>query len=316
MDDFLETAKRYRRELLAAYHGYEYVPMGVAHAVPIPVTVGCDYNACLFCDLNQGLPYRVFSREEIQESIRKTAFLHQQDRHPPTTAVLLQGNPFGISADLLLEVAALLRKELPSITAIRCFARSQDVLKKSQAELRQLRAAGYDHLTLGIESGSDTVLAFHHKGVTAAAQEEAMHRLEAADIAYDCYLMLGLGGRVWSEEHIRQTAAQMNRVHPRMLIVVTLVLFKHAPLLRYVRSGTFQRLPPLASMEEECHLLEQLTLNCQYNGSHKTNMFPLRGRLPEQKDLLLGTLQTAIARAKHDPTGLGLAENRRWRHGE
>ena len=51
----METAARFKRELYGEYGSFYYVPMAESRAVQLPVTVGCSYGRCLFCDLNQGM---------------------------------------------------------------------------------------------------------------------------------------------------------------------------------------------------------------------------------------------------------------------
>lgn len=283
--------------------------MGEARSMAVPVTRGCSYNACLYCALNK-YPFQAFSLEQIAENIDKLAFIHSRDRKPLRRAVLLQGNPFVLSTDKLLAIADLLRRALPDLREITSFARADDVLRKTDAELQALRAAGYVHLTLGVESGSDAVLALQHKGVSRTEQKSAMQRLDAADIAYDCYLMLGLGGRDLSQEHIRETASLMNQVHPHMLILVTTVLFPDAELVHLLKAGSFRRLSPRESMEEMALLIRLLDGPLLFNATHKTNLFALKGRLPQQREDLLAKLEVALD--EHRANGQGLRENQRW----
>lgn len=306
--DFIELARQYRRELLAPYGGWHYVPMGSARALMVPITVGCSYNACTFCALNK-YPYQVFSLEEIESNIQKLAFIHSRDRKAQRRAVLLQGNAFALDTERLLDIAALLKKSLPSLREFSAFARADDVLKKSEAELKALREAGYLQLTLGVESGSDAVLSLQHKGVSRADQIEAMRRLDRAGIRYDAYIMLGLGVKELSAEHIDATASLINSVHPGMLIVVTTVLFPDAELVNLVRSGDFTRLKPRESLEEMYRLLSLLEGSFIFNASHKTNHLAIKGQLPSQKNELLQKLEEAILRHK----GSELSDNLRWR---
>lgn len=283
--------------------------MGEAYSLPLPVTLGCDYNACLFCDLNRTAYYE-FSREEIQSFIDKLTFIHQYDRKPPQRVVLLQANPFCLATDKLLWVAEYLKYKLPSVQEIACFARVQDVLNKRSRDLVLLREAGYVHLTLGLESGSDKVLLLQRKGVTQKQELAALHKLKEAQITCDAYIMLGLGGRDLSRDHVAETAKLLNQVDLKMLIVVTTVLFKGAKLVELVRNKTFKRLSPLESMEEMANLLQRLEGPCIFNASHKTNYFSIKGLLPDQKDVLLNRLNTLIQedRGVHQ----GLREARRW----
>lgn len=310
-EEFFDLAKRYRLELSGLYHGYQYVPMGDAYALPIAVTMGCSYNRCLFCDLNHALSYKVFSLKEIEEYIRKEAFLHSRSRRPVEKVVLMQGNPFTLSTEYLAQIAELLHKYFPCLESISCFARVDDVLKKEVQELKYLRSLGYSSLTFGLESGSDKVLAFHCKGNANKEQIAAMHLLDQANIAYDAYIMLGLGGQTMSEEHVKGTIALLNQVSVREIIFVTLVLFKHAPLVKELRKRRFIRQRPVDSMREAREILLGLEQPCIFNLTHKTNTLALKAKLPEQKTLLLQALEEGIASL--DARVPAVRESKRWK---
>ena len=115
--------------------------------------------------------------------------------------------------------------------------------------------------------------------------------------------MLGLGGHTLSEEHIAETASLLNGAHPFELTVVTLVLFKGARLAGRVRAGEFKRLRPPEAL---------LDIPTVYDGTHKTNAFPLKGRLPEHRELLLRRMDLAVESLRRgDVQG---HEVRRWRN--
>ena len=221
--NFVAVAARLRKELYEEYGAFYYVPMAESRSVQLPVTVGCSYGRCLFCDLNHGLAYRELSCPEIRDKVGKLRFLHQYDRRPVRRCLLSGGNPFFLPAEKLLWIAGELRGAFPECESVSCFARADDVMKKSAEELETLHAAGYDRLCLGIESGSERVLRYHEKGVGRAGNAEAMRKLDAAGISYSVYVILGLGGRALSDEHIAETASLLNGARPFELTVVNLV---------------------------------------------------------------------------------------------
>ena len=94
--------------------------------------------------------------------------------------------------------------------------------------------------------------------------------------------------------------------------MVTLVLFKGARLAGRVRAGEFKRLRPPEALGEGRRLLSLLEIPTVYDGTHKTNAFPLKGRLPEHRELLLRRMDQAIESLRQgDEQG---HEVRRWRN--
>lgn len=57
-----------------------------------------------------------------------------------------------------------------------------------------------------------------------------MQKLERLGIKYSAYIMLGLGGRDLSKDHIEKTAFLLNQIHPFEIVIVTTVIFKRAGL--------------------------------------------------------------------------------------
>ena len=53
------------------YPIYMYTPMPEMHNVMVPVTSGCSYQKCLYCDLNFRQKFHVFKLAEIEDYLRK-----------------------------------------------------------------------------------------------------------------------------------------------------------------------------------------------------------------------------------------------------
>ena len=125
--------------------------------------------------------------------------------------------------------------------------------------------------------------------------------------------MLGLGGRALSEEHIAETASLLNGAQPFELTVVTLVLFKGARLAGRVRAGEFRRLCPPEALDEGQRLLSLLDIPTVYDGTQKTNAFPLKGHLPDHRELLIRRMEQAIESLRRgDAQGHEIRRRRNW----
>ena len=49
------------------YNGAVYRPPIEANTLLLPVTEGCSHNSCAFCNMYQGIPFRMLSLEEVEE---------------------------------------------------------------------------------------------------------------------------------------------------------------------------------------------------------------------------------------------------------
>lgn len=296
------------------YGQYFYVPMTQACSLAVPVTLGCSWNRCLYCDLNHNQTFRFLGFTDIEKKLEALKAHYSQSRRPVERIVLAGGNPFCLDAKTLIRIAQLVKASFPQVKTISSFARVDDVLRKSPEELLELKNHGYGNLSLGVESGNDEILAFHKKGVTRQETQAALLALEEAGISYSTYIMLGLGGKRLSRENALDTASLLSQVNPAVICVVTLVLFKDAKLIEKVRTREFARLNVLDSIREEQLLLEHLNMrNTIFNGTHKTNALILKGKLPEQKSRLLDRIsQVIINWSDRDMRSKDMAKWTRW----
>ncbi len=308
--EIIHKIKKLKREIYGEYGFYYYVPMAESFTVQIPVTVSCSYRKCLFCDLNQNMSFRELSLEEIEANIKKLRQIHEINNKNAKKFLLAGGNPFVLKTEKLLRISELIYNNFPECEYISCFSRVDDVLNKSENDLKILHDAGYNRLCLGIESGSDEVLKFQEKGVTRSENISAMNALDKSGIKYSAYIMLGLGGRSMSEEHVFQTVDMLNKSNPFELTVVTLVLFKGAKLVEKVRNHEFQRMSSLETLKEGRKILSELEISTVWNATHKTNLFPVKGKIPEHKNLLLNRIDSAINEISN--TNLKQYELKRW----
>ena len=291
----IQRVKEFKQEIFREYGYYYYVPMAEAYAIQVPVTVGCSYNKCLYCKLNQDNKFRELSLDEIANNITKLRYIYEERLNSAKRFLLAGGNPFVLGVDKLLKIADLIRSNFPECEYISCFSRADDITRKTPDELHALRSAGFDRLCIGIESGSDEVLAFQNKNITCAQNLDSMRMLDEANIKYSCYIMLGLGGLDMSESHINGTVNLLNQANPFELTVVTLVLFKGAALIERVKSHEFRRMHPLEALKEGREILSRLEINTIWDATHKTNLFPVKGKIPEHKLKLLKRIDDVIS---------------------
>ena len=292
------------------YNEYMYTPMPEMHSEMIPVTQGCSYNKCLYCDLNYKQKFKVFEFEDIKTYIESRRRFYQDKRVKPTKFNLLEGNPLCLDTDFLLRIMKEINKNF-SCKYISMFARVKDVLNKSEKDLLRLKNEKMDRICLGLESGSDKVLAFHNKGTNLEDSLKACKKLERLGIKYSAYIMLGLGGRDLSKDHIEKTAFLLNQIHPFEIVIVTTVIFKRAGLAQKVRSKEFKRLSVRESILEERDLLEKLELETIFNASHKTNALILTGLIPDHKKKLLDKIDSHLE--EYSKKDLVKLENKKWR---
>ena len=169
------------------------------------------------------------------------------------------------------------------------YARADDILRKSDEELRSLVKAGLTDLHIGLESGSNAVLSLHEKGVTIEEIEEALYTLERCGIRYHLTAIPGLGGRELSREHAIKTAAVLSRHKAMSVWCIALKVWPDTPLSRMVEDGVFQPLTFEEILAEEREMVAgiHVVLPTLYVDSTVLNQYTILGMLPEQKESML-----------------------------
>lgn len=167
------------------YTGTIWRPPYEATSLLIEVTAGCTHHKCKFCTLYNDLPYkfRMSPLEDIEADLKEAAATFKFWNRKKVTRTFLTGaNPFVLKYDRLMTISDLIHKYFPTNETIGCFSRVTDISLKTDEELSALRNAGYDGLTIGIETGDDEALRFMNKGYLSSDIVEQCRRLDKAGL--------------------------------------------------------------------------------------------------------------------------------------
>jgi radical SAM superfamily enzyme len=153
----------------------------------------------------------------------------------------------------------------------------------------QLSYAGLNRIHIGMESGSDAILAKTDKGISKAGHISAGRRVKGANIELSEYVMPGLGGKDLSEEHAIETADALNQIDPDFIRLRTLSVPPGIPLYDEYQSGTFIKCTDLEVVQEIRLLIGTLTgIRSRVKSDHFYNLLQLvDGQLPDDKTRML-----------------------------
>jgi len=238
-----------------------YPPPLEQHSALLEVTCGCSYRKCRFCDFPRD-NFKIFSLADIAEKIRLLRLVI--DGNPKLH--LLGCNPFCLHFRQLIAILEMVREYLPCVQEVSMYARADDVLRKTEEELKMLAQAGLFALHIGLESGSNAVLELHNKGQTAEDIESALKILDRCGIHYHLTAIPGLGGREFSREHAVKTAALISRHTPLSVWCIGLKIWPNTPLEQMVQCGEFSPLSWEEILREERDMIAGISprLPCLY----------------------------------------------------
>lgn len=268
--------------------GIVYRPPYEADSFLLQVTKGCSHNRCTFCSMYPGVPFAVCPMEEVEADLEEGA------RYcPDVTRVFLEhGDAFVLSSDRLLAIAEAVHRKLPKVETIAMYASIQNIRTKTDAELRELRACGIHGLDIGVESGLDAALTYMNKGHTAKEAREQLLRLTEAGMDYSFNAILGCGGAELWQENADATADLINAVQPHLLFIGSLHAEPGCRLYQDMKDGVFHECTIGQLLDEQERLIRHLDLrNTYYFGSHPSNLVPMQGRLPQQKQNMIDMIR-------------------------
>jgi len=276
------------------YQGDLIRPPSEAFSLILQVTTGCSHNRCTFCGAYRDKSFQVKPWTQIETDLDFAATWC--GRH--TTLFLADGDALALPHALLTTLLLRIREKLPWIRRVSSYATCQNISEKSDQQLEEYRQLGLSRLYMGLESGHDPTLTAIAKGVDSEAMIRAGQRVRAAGIFLSVTCLLGIAGNVYSLDHALASAETLTRMHPHQIAVLTLMLLENTPLYRLKQTGRFHLPDPVQLFDELRGLLANLgPIRTQFHANHASNYFSLSGRLPKDRDMMLATIDRALAGA-------------------
>lgn len=272
------------------FTGQVWRPPFEAHHALLQITSGCMHDKCKFCSLYHGTPFLMSPINEVKEDLAELRRVS-----PRAKRIFLTGaNPLGLSQNKLISIATMIKAYLPHVTSIGGFARIADIKRKSQDEINELHALGYDAISFGTETGDDITLTYMNKGNTAADIVEQLHKLGNAGISYNIVFMNGLSGAGSSERHALESARIYNQINPASINIVALTIFPESELYKEVLAGTYTPTGELEKLIELKMFIESLTISTRINANTVSNTAPFIADFPRDKEAIIESLQKKI----------------------
>ncbi|MDP2316822.1 MAG: radical SAM protein [Pseudomonadota bacterium] len=294
------------------YVGKIYRPPSEARSYILQATIGCSWNNCTYCDMYRDKP--IFRVRPLHETLEDLHFAAARYGGGVEKVFVADGDALVLDLDHWLPILDAARRLFPALTQVSCYATAANILAKSDAELRTLRAHGLTLLYIGPESGDETTMRRIAKGprpvdatgVSAPrdtdylydAHVAAAQKARAAGLRLSAIFLLGAGGVERSAEHARGSARLATAMDPDYLSALTLTLVPGTPLARTAERICFT-LPSVDGLLGELRTLvaEARPTDAVFRTNHASNYLPLGGRLPADAGRIVATIDRALAGA-------------------
>jgi len=287
-------------------------PPSEAASILLRISRNCHWNKCVFCPVYKHEQFSIRTVDEIKRDIDAMAAIADKIcrraninadmdcvrqmafwMHYGLKSLFLQdADALVLRTEQLVEVLQYVRTAFPSIARITTYARAETVSRKSLDELKALRAAGLNRIHIGMESGSNAVLALVQKGVTQEDHIRAGRLVMDARMELSEYFMPGLGGRELSKEHAVESAVVLAAINPTFIRIRSTVPVPGTPLHRMMAEGKWT---PLTEEEKVCEIrtcLERLNgITSTVQSDHVMNLLEdVAGTLPGDRQRMLETI--------------------------
>ena len=281
------------------YNGVIYRPPVEANTFLLSITEGCTHNRCSFCNMYQGIPFRMLPLNEVEAYLQEVKQQYGKYCSSIQRVYLVGADPFALSAKHLLDRIALFKRVLTSVQVITMYARTDNIASKSDEDLKVLKEAGVDDLYIGVECGLNDVLDKLNKGYSADETRRQCLRLNAVGIRHCDLLMLGTAGAGRGLECARASAVLENEIRPHKILINTMSAFVGTRLDEEIKSGVFVPAAEKENLEEEKAFLAELNLpDCYFWAVHPLDSVKIEGWLRDNQQRMLDALTWNIEHVK------------------
>lgn len=276
-------------------------PPSEASSLLVRVTRNCPWNQCIFCPAYKGTTFSRRTVEEVKKDIDSMAKEYSGYANMMKSAFLQDADSLVLKTADLLEILTYLKEKFPALDRITSYARATTLKRKSVEDLKQLKDAGLSRIHVGMESGSEKVLKMIRKGITPEDIVAGGRNVVGAGISLSEYIMPGVGGKTFSEEHAKETARLLNLIEPDFIRVRTFAMHPQSPMQTLVKDGTFVPMTEEEIVAEIRLLVSNLNEMRSYFSCADFSLNLLMhvdGRLDEKKGYMLEELDKFLSLTK------------------
>ncbi|MBP6008164.1 MAG: radical SAM protein [Rhodoferax sp.] len=268
-------------------------PPSEAESLILPVTNGCSWNKCTYCEMYTA-PQKKFAVRDEDEILASLRGCGAQFADQVQRVFLGDGDALALSTRRLMTILTAIKTHLPRVRRISSYCLPRNLRNKTIQELQELREAGLSLAYVGAESGDDEVLARVSKGETFDSTRDALDKLGEAGISRSVMLLNGLGGAVLSGQHAANSARLINKTQPEFLATLV-VSFPQGEARFRQNFPDWEPLGQQALFAEMQQFLQTLELKrTVFRSDHASNWLVLKGTLGADKDRLLAQVNAAM----------------------
>ncbi|UCH63102.1 MAG: radical SAM protein [Fidelibacterota bacterium] len=248
------------RTFTSLYGHIPILPPDQYRALVVQATDGCTYNQCTFCTLYRDKSFQVRSPEDFRRHIQQVLDFMEAGLSYRNSLFLGDANATAIATTKLVQLMDILRgtealKPIINQGGVHAFLDTYTGTGKSSQDYRTLKDKGLRRVSLGVESGSEGLLALVRKPGTRQDIHDVVSALKEAGVAVVIIFMVGLGGHRYREEHLAESASLVRMLPLSRGDIIYLSQFtpgQQAPYLSIAKQSGV-RLMTAEEIDDETH---------------------------------------------------------------
>ena len=207
------------------------------HALPVRVQKGCG-GGCTFCNFYANRKIEILPREDVFNQIDRIAEYVGEEVDHFSQVVLLDGDALTVPTEQLGSELQYAREKfgfLPNETTVKpwylpierstrpwnfahAFVKAKTVLRRTADELTYLREEGLIFVNMGLETACKELLRVVKPGQKVEDFKGAVERLVSVGIVPTVNVIVGLGGKKFGQQHLKETASFLRSLPPQTIV--------------------------------------------------------------------------------------------------
>jgi len=216
------------------------------------------------------------------------------------TCFLGDANSLLVPSDMFTEILGYIKEQFPTLRRFTIYGRTQSAARMDIQDLMKMNHGGLNRIHFGLESGNNRVLQFMKKGVTAEEHIEACKKTREAGISCSVYVMPGLGGAQWSEEHGYETARVLTLAQPEYVRLRSLEVFPNTVLSQKIKEGAFTEATEEDVVREIRTIVASTDCETTIVSDSAANLLDVHGRLPRDRSSMLATIDRYLSLSQRE----------------
>ena len=208
----LEWLRNDSKTLSSYYSSKPVMPPDQSAALYLELASGCSWNRCSICNSYSGRNVREKSPEEFMAHIQSVKESLGEGLKAKKGIFLGDAGALDVEQKQLLPLLDKLKEEfnLPIFCAFDIFSTPK---RKNMIHYQDLKAHGLDRIFVFLESGSYKVVKLFNEKINVTETLNIVNNLKDHGIAVSIVVMVGTGGKKFSDDHVEGTANIISQMY-------------------------------------------------------------------------------------------------------